>query len=281
MPTPEIILIGAGRSPYTKQRRRIKRPTRRNLWIGTRQIMTGMRYPVEIEFVQQNFDKIAAGIDDGVLLVEYRNDKFVDPEELKVLAFGSEEEKAAYEEQVAAEVAEQSAELLQRGAELKAEEDDRILKSVQGDYPIGEDGQPILPEYVHQGATQPVLTDNATRLNGDVRTVGVQPPTTNPTPRELATAVSVAEGGGVVSGATATDGATTDTKEPEYKPGAASAAQGTQVPPDMAYKPLPTGWKDSNKTELMALCEERNIDTSDLPSNRELRHRLEQYAARG
>jgi hypothetical protein len=46
------------------------------------------------------------------------------------------------------------------------------------------------------------------------------------------------------------------------------------------YQPLPEGWDKSNKTGLLSFCEERQIDVSDAPSNRDLRKRLEDYEGR-
>src|SRR3954470_10542295 len=95
----DIILIGAGRHPQTKQLRAKKKPARRNVWIGAVQITTGMRYPITVEFLKANFKPIAEGLENGVLLIEYKFDKSVDLEELTTLAFGSEGEREAYEKE--------------------------------------------------------------------------------------------------------------------------------------------------------------------------------------
>lgn len=287
-PTSDIILIGAGRSPHTKQRRRRNGYPKRNVWIGSREIRTNMRIPVDVEFVKANYDQIVAAVGAGVLLVEYKLDKFVDPTELKTLAFGSDAEKEAYEESIRG----RNDKIVQRAKTLSEEkrvdDEENARLSVLGDFPIGEDGNPILPEYKHEGAEGAVNIDNATRLTG-----GLQVDTPLETgdnfagshaesitsPRQLADAVIAARNPaeGVESGAPVDDALEGGEDEPEYHPGADVGEQPTRSTDDPNYKPLPDGWKQSAKAELLSLCEERGIDTSDAPSNKELRKRLENY----
>lgn len=277
---PDIILVGAGRSPHTRELRRQKGFTRRNRWIGPIQVRTNMRIGVDIDFVKKHHDAIAKAVEDGVLLVEYKFDKFVDAEELQTLAFGSEEERAAYEEEVAALNEERAAELQQKSDERREAEFEARTKSVLGYMPVAKPGASDIPQgeeggTLDGGAPEQPETEHdpnapLTDIDQHPDKPGIQATsapigntlheTSTTTPRDIAQRLQEEV-----------------SAEPEYTPNSSA----TEPLPPGEFKPLPDGWKNATKAELLAFSEERGIDTSDTPSNKELRRRLDDYEKRG
>jgi hypothetical protein len=310
-PSSDIILIGAGRSPHTKQLRQKKKPARRNPWIGTVQILTGMRFPVDVDFLKANFKAIVEAVESGVLLVEYKFDKYVDPEELEILAYGSTEEREAYEKEASQALEAKAVEQTMLAEERSAAIDDDLRRSVMSNMPIPQADSTVPegtatetpPEEGPEGTANP---DNATRFNGGPS--GTPPPSDAPeldnlqgshestitSPRDVADEAqreaTEGEAPRKLSQADDVDGlhpnqvadeqraeeALEEAEEhddPEYNPGEINRS----IPEGTEYKPLPEGWKSGNKTELLGYCAERGIDTSDMPSNKELRKRLDGY----
>lgn len=300
-PSSDIILIGAGRSPHTKQLRQQKKPARRNPWIGTVQILTGMRFPVDVDFLKANFKAIVEAVESGVLLVEYKFDKYVDPEELEVLAYGSAEEREAYEEEASQAIEAKVVEQTMLAEERSAAIDDDLRRSVMSNMPVPQADSTVPegtaaetpPEEGPEGSANP---DNATRFNGGPD--GVPPPSNAPeldnvegshadpitSPRDVA-----AEGQRELSQADDVEGLHPNQvadeqraeealeeghDDPEYVP---DQQINRSIPEGTEYKPLPDGWKSAGKTDLLTYCAERGIDTSDMPSNKELRKRLDGY----
>lgn len=323
-PSSDIILIGAGRSPLTKQRRTLNRFPQRNFYIGNIHIRTGMRFPVNEAFLKKHFSEIEKRVEAGTLIVEYKLDKFVDMEELKTLAFGSEEARKAYEEEATAALEERAAASQEASDKLRAEQEEAARLSVLGDLPVAKPGEDQIPVSEVEGDDTPGTTpnDNATRLTGGTlmqdharleaqkaerreRDTGDNADTSIDTsvsdqqddnmqgsheetftsPRDLAQAAQ--EEVTAEQTSDAEQGSDDVEPEPEYRPDAALGSssgerndeQRTSDNPD--FKPLPAGYHSAAKPELLALCEERGIDTSDMPSNKELRRRLDEYAERG
>jgi hypothetical protein len=233
-PSSDIVLVGAGRSPHTKSLRRQNGFPQRNFYLGTLQIRTGMRVPVEVDFVKQHYDEIVKRVEAGTLLVEYRFDTFVDPKELGTLAFGSEEDRTAYEKEVV-ELRDAAVAELMRASEAKHAEDEEASRIVPIDTPA--DGEP--------------LYDN---LEGSHEAIDVS---------ELEV------------GRSKDFAAESEHDEPEESAVAVSPERAD----DPNFQPLPDGWRSYTKSDLLALCAERGIDASDMPSNRELRRRLDAYLA--
>lgn len=329
-PSSDIILIGAGRHPRTKMQRLKHKPARRNIWIGTVQIITGMRYPVDIEFVKKHFKDIVAGIKAGVLLVEYKYDTYVDPEELQTLAYGSEAERQTYEDSISQGTLARAEELRAASEEGTAQADEALRRNVFSNTPMPQADSRAGEGEATEPARGPINPDNATRFGGGLD--GVAPgeeridndrlnnlegshedPIPKTTPRELAESevrdssyehvpdLPPSAAGNVAldemkpigqfdENSNATDAsaavasaaapsedeaeAELDTGEPEYQP---DPNVPRSVPEGHEYKPLPDGWQKANKAELLQLCTERGIDTSDMPSNKDLRKRLSGY----
>lgn len=284
----DIILIGAGRHPATKQLRQQNGFPRRNFWIGEINVRTGLRIPVNIAFVQKYYDEIARRISDGTLLVEYKMDKFVDLDELKTLAYGSDAEKEAYEEEIAGGVKKQAeameaakseyadstrqAEYLQRDGDEEARRVDPT-----GLLPPGGGAAAAASALSYEGKQQ-----FAKDAGIDVEALSKSP---EQAPAELAEqpqfAGDIAQdemgGDGKVKEDAPNNDVPSNEDESEYVPTSNEAAPSDN--PD--FKPLPKDWQHSNKPELLSLCAERGIDTSDMPSNKVLKQRLDKYAAGG
>lgn len=343
-PSSDIVLLGAGRSPHTKWRRRHNRFPKRNFYLGQIQILVNSRIPVDREFLKKYFHEIKKHIEEGVLIVEYKFDKFVDPEELKILAFGSEEERKAYEDEATGKLTERNQELQQTAEERKAEEDERARRSIVGDIPLpgtGAGDTDVSPEGAtseeeryrdgrlsmlssdnlqgsHEEAfTSPIgkagaLQRETTEANAAGETLLDQTdaeaqaaansveatdpsesiekivkedslsPDQQTTPENEGRSDPVAEAGTDSATADKAAAGSTDVAEahddPEYHP---DEELGTNAPSDRSddpnFKPLPDGWKTAAKPELLTYCEERGIDTSDMPSNKVLRQRLNAY----
>jgi hypothetical protein len=136
-PASDFILIGAGRHPHTKQKRQLRQPRHRNRWIGTLQVSVGLRIPVNLEFVQQHFKQLVEAVNDGVVLVEYKSDRFVDPEELNTLVFGSDEARDTYERRIQDEVqadaqTQRSKELQRKAAEDQTAAQNELARQLRG-----------------------------------------------------------------------------------------------------------------------------------------------------
>jgi hypothetical protein len=101
----KLTLIGAGRHPRTKELRRRTHHQRRTFWIGPLHIAPQKKFAVNAEFCAKHYDAIVSGIKNGTVLVQHAFDKFVNPEELKTLCFGTPVEQDILLEQNAAELA--------------------------------------------------------------------------------------------------------------------------------------------------------------------------------
>jgi hypothetical protein len=328
----DIVLIGAGRSPHTRNLRRNRGFRPRNRWIGPVQVRTHMRIAVDQDFVKQHYDQIVQAVEDGVLLVEYKLDRFVDATELKTLAFGSEEERAAYEQEATQKLEESAAEYQRLSEEKKAEEDEAARLSVLGDMPVAKPGADVIPQGEARGDAltggegqgvpkQGFVGDEPlNELDRSDKEKGIQAESAPlntiegtreeglTSPRDLAQArqeevtAANAEGRTLVgqrdeeaeAAANSVEGAEQPVptglptpeeltaqrgQEPEYQP-EETGVDNAEATTDTDYKPLPEHWRTSTKPELLALCEERSIDTSDMPSNKELKRRLESYESR-
>lgn len=267
-PSSDIILVGAGRSPHTKFKRRINGFPQRNFYIGTLHIRTGLRVPVDLEFIKKWFNEIVKRIEAGTLLVEYKNDSFVDPEELKTLAFGGDAEKEAYEEEARNKIEAKAEEQKMASEELREKQvEERRLSALGTAVPGAEDDEALPRE---EGGTEDGTVPDAVRLDDNLEGSHAQKVLS---PRDVADA-RVAEL--AAAGKYDASGNVSDGGEPELTPATPSAERAAS--PD--FRPLPEGWQKAPKPELLALCEERGIDVSDMPSNKELRHRLDAYIAR-
>lgn len=343
---PDIVLIGAGRSPHTRNLRRRNGFPHRNRWIGTIQMRAHLRVGVDREFVQKHYEQIVEAVRDGVLLVEYKLDRFVDAEELKTLAFGSEEERQAYEQEATNQLEQKTAEYQQLAEQRRLEEYERSARSVLGRMPVAKPDADRIPVGMAGGdltgggtedlrfATDDPSHDINTveRYGGEKDGIGAFSAPLNTlegsreehiqSPRELAAELAAETTEASARGELVPDqpeaearaiqeappppteeeaakmdvGTTPNVEptpddvtdaEPEYHPDEDPDASNDQPPPEGEpipegeFKPLPEGWKSATKAELLAYCEERGIDTSDTPSNKELRRRLEGYQARG
>jgi hypothetical protein len=273
----DLVLIGATYDPRTKQIRQFKQPRRRNLWIGTIQLRSGMRAPLDLDFVRQHYDAIVTAIQDGLALLQYKHDQFVDADELKILAFGSEEEKQAYEERAAAEIAQESAGQQRveasraAGEALVARENKAVLATGR---PLGfgaheeeeEDGKEA-----DAGLSKEEIAEREAN--------GLDNPQNNNLVGSHTASAEDLQRGSDVDG----QGADSDPREEgEAQDDDAPEREGA-VQPEQSYagdyQPLPNGWAHLNKAGLLELCEERDIDVRDAPSNKVLRQRLEQYEA--
>jgi hypothetical protein len=288
----DIILIGAGRHPATKQLRAQNGHQRRTFYIGELQIKSNLRLPVNLAFVQKYFDKIIQHIADGTLLVEYKYDTYVDPKELKTLAFGSDAEKQAYEEEISKGIQQQAEVLEQKKEDLRAEkqaekeaseygtdEERARVTDPLGFAPAGG-GAEAAARSLRPEAKSPELLA-AVGPNPDGEEPPVSPGTT---PEEKFDSLREAA-----------DKRRAETSDPEAQlQEERSAQEGLEEEPeqyvptgdepapreqsdDPNFKPLPKDWRQAAKPELLQLCAERGIDTSDMPSNKVLRQRLEQY----
>lgn len=123
----DLQLIGAGRHPKTKVLRQRTQPSRRTFWIGTLHIAPQKRFPVTVEFCKNYFDQIVAGINNGTVLVQHQHDKYVNPEELKILCFGN---SAEVEAELARAKAAQDAEEAERVA-AQAEMEQKALQAAK------------------------------------------------------------------------------------------------------------------------------------------------------
>jgi hypothetical protein len=297
-PSSDIVLLGAGRSPLTKQRRRLNRFPKRNFYLGTLQILVNSRIPVDREFLKKYYEEIKKRVDEGVLIVEYKFDKFVDLDELKTLAFGSEEERKAYEESASTELGNRVAELQELADQKKAAEEEAVRLSRVGDLTTDEnarfrDGRLTMNDADNlEGSHEEVLTSPdakaaalrraTSEANKAGRTVIGQ------TEAEAAAAAASVEGptsdplpGAGLDAEQKTSPDDEDHEDPEYHPdqelGTNRATRSAETDP--TFKPLPDHWRQAPKPELLTYCEERGIDTSDMPSNKALRHRLDAYLA--
>ena len=286
-PSSDIYLVGAGYSPHTKIRRmRSSLPQRRSFYIGTIQIMPGLRFPVDVDFLKKHHDEIARRVEAGTLIVEYKHDTYVDGEELRTLAFGSDTEKEAYEQEVAAARDDKVQEQAEAAAALQAEKDEAAVLSVLGTNPaqraLADSSKQARDEgdaTEDEEGTGVVATDNATRLSpGTYDTLAADGALDN---------LEGSHETAFTSPRDAADQAARDyyQKHPVDTESVGEPALRTAKPrnteSDATFKPLPDGWQKAPKPELLAWCTERGIDTSDMPSNKELRKRLDAYLTEG
>ena len=253
----DIVLIGAGRSPHTRARRRAKGFPSRNRWIGPVQVRTSMRYPVDAAFVKQWYEQIVKAVEDGVLLVEYKLDRFVDADELKTLASGSEEELAAYEKKATEKTPEKP--------HASPPGTDPVLDTM----PVQKPGADEIPE-----GTEGTPDDQGPDLSSG----------TEEHPTNLNTIDRSEEEKGVEIESAPLNTVEGSREEPMTSPRdvaqqALEEVAGTEGT-GSDYQPLPDDWRSGSKADLLAHCEQRGIDTSDTPSNRVLRQRLDEYASR-
>jgi hypothetical protein len=300
-PSSDIILIGAGRSPHTKQLRAQNGHPRRTFYIGEIHIRSGMRFPVNLAFVQKYFDLIVSHITAGTLLVEYKFDKFVDTKELQTLAFGSEAERQAYEEEVSQHDQEAIAAMEAKKEALQAEKDETARIARYGDGSETPDPRGELPPgggaenaalTLAANEKHPSVIDNygegtdATSGGTEDEEVLVEKPLldnlegsheeTITSPDDVAHAAQVAyqeDHPEEVPQEEATEDEDL-ADEPEYHH---DENESPRTSDDPNYKPLPANWQHAAKPDLLNLCTERGIDVSDMPSNKELRRRLKAY----
>lgn len=254
----DIILIGAGRSPETRLLRAKAGYSKRNVWIGTLEVRTGMRYPVDGEFLRKNFDAIVAGVQRGVLIVEYKFDRHCDPDELKTLAFGSDAEREAYEKE-ASEAVQARAVELDAAKRERAEQDaaDRAVNRLPVAPPPAADEETALDNM--QGSHEVAQPSAQEAADERLRELAAAPSTEVAHNEALAVASEVELVG---------DGE--DESDQSYAEDLRPLGEGE-------YKPLPDGWQKAAKPELLGFCAERGIDITDMPNNRALKKRLERY----
>lgn len=230
-----LILIGAGRHPVTKELRRSMLHQRRTFYIGDLHVMSNKRFPVTVEFVQQYFSTIVAKINEGTLLVQYKSDRFVTPAELKVLCYGDTTEKQSYEQQIAQ--ADAGSEMDAAEPELALPEQDSGIEGLVTTFtaPIEPDAEPVIERSPEMPPPAIVAVDNP----------------------ELSDAAESVESLVLVS----EDTAEVAVPEPE-----------SQEP--VGVTTLPEGWKYFAKGRLLELAESLGIDTSDMPSNKDLKDRI-------
>lgn len=239
-----------------------------------------MRLTVDKDFVKQWFDQIVEAVEDGVMLVEHGFDKYVDPDELRTLAFGSEEEQKAYEDRVQRETEEAVAEQQKASEERRAAEDEQQVRSVMGDLPFHDRNAPV------GGTATPGDEFSEEPPYDNIAGSHALPHLTSP--REKADALQreaaeqqAAETQGENPGARTLDANIADEvvagEEDVEEPEVTDPDTTERAANDANFKPLPSGWRHASKPELLAYCEERGIDTSDMPSNKELRKRLDSY----
>lgn len=295
-PSSDIILIGAGRSPHTKQLRAQNGHPRRTFYIGEIHIRSGMRFPVNIAFIQKYFDQIVAAIAAGNLLVEYKFDKFVDSEELQVLAFGSEVERQAYEEEASQHAQEAAAVMEEKKLALQAEKDEAARITRYGDGSEAVDPRGELPPgggaenaalTLQANEQHPNLLDNygdgtnATGGSEDEEVLAEKPLLDNLEGSHEETITSPDEAAQAAREAYQEDHPVDEQEddladEPEYH---TDDNEAPRTNDDPNFKPLPANWQHAAKPDLLNLCTERGIEVSDMPSNKELRRRLKAYGA--
>ena len=293
----QLYILGAGRHPLTKQLRARRGHQRRTFYIGELHIQSAKRLPVSIEWARAHFDAIVKHINDGTVLVHFAFDRFVDPDELRVLCFGTAEEQAAYNDEASAPegqsaaaddqtntpedrdaAAPQGAEAAQVNAESPetsspedsqgptaeelanvAERGSESLVDLvdEPEAPVAEPEMPLAEE------TEPEVVPEAP--------VAAEEPVDAPAPAEpeaTETPVQEPEAAAEEPRADATPEMVPPAPEPE-----AVAEEPEPVPAEEPAAPklaLPEDWRKKSKTTLLGYAEALGLDTSSMPSNKQL-----------
>lgn len=247
----QMVIIGAGRHPATKGLRALRGHPRRTFYIGTLHITSGKRLPITTEWAALYFDTICKHITDGNVLLQYKTDKFVTPDELKILCFGLAEEKADYEQQIAQDDGfgqDPDPEVSADGAD--AAEDGPVDPSTPAAV------EPMLPPAPDP---EPLMEHAAPVVDAEP----VQEPEPEPAPAVEEAAVEAP----AVTEAEPEPEAAPVEEEPATEPETAAEPVVDEAP---AAAALPEHWRQAKKSVLMELAEARGIDVSSMPSNREL-----------
>lgn len=260
----QLYLLGAGRHPRTKSLRATQGHKRRTFYIGELHVTSGKRLPVTVEWARMYYDTIVGHIKAGTLLLHFAGDTFVDPEELRVLCFGTAEELAAYtEEALAAEPSTEPAAEATPAAEnapAPVAEPEVVIQgpAVVNATPAAEpptdlepESQVILPPEPETAAVEAASTPEVTLSPEPESEPAAEPEVAAETTEE----------------SPADEEAEETTELESTEPVADTALAATS-------KPLPEGWRHFNKAKLSSLALELGIDISDMPSNRELIGRI-------
>jgi hypothetical protein len=272
----QLYILGAGRHPRTKLLRAQKGHQRRTFYIGEIHVQSGKRLPISIEWASMHFDTIVKHIKDGTVLLHFGYDKFVDPEELRVLCFGTPEENEKY------------AEALRRAAGSSAT--------------VEPQAQPV--------ATQPeaeVTVDSPTATEANSEPVAAQE-SQGPTAEELENVAERSTESVVdlddepaAELTTEPEAPLTEEQEPEVVPEAPVATEEPEAPtepepettaeeprvdatPEMVppsedaapavaaeqHVELPEDWRRKSKTTLLGYAQALGLDVSSMPSNKQL-----------
>lgn len=288
----QLYILGAGRHPLTKQLRARRGHQRRTFYIGELHIQSAKRLPVSIEWARAHFDTIVKHINDGTVLVHFSFDKFVDPDELRVLCFGTPEEQAEYNNEASA-AGDQNA-----GADdqtsTPADQSDAAPQGAEAAQANTESPETSSPED-SQGPTAEELANVAERGSESLVDLADEPeapvaepemPLAEETEPEVVPEAPVAAEEPVDAPAPAEPAEPEATETPAQEPEAAAEGPRADATPEMvppepeleaaAEEPaapklaLPEDWRKKSKTTLLGYAEALGLDVSSMPSNKQL-----------
>lgn len=267
----QLYILGAGRHPRTKLLRASRGHQRRTFYIGELHIQSGKRLPISVGWASLYFDTIVKHINEGTVLLHFGYDKFVDPEELRILCFGTPEEQAEYTREASAE----------ETAEGAPSQDAPVTAA-------GPETQPEAQE-VSQGPSAEELANVAERgteafvdLVDEPQDLAAEPetPLTEETEPEVVPEAPVAAEEPVDAPAPA---------EPEAVAQEPAAEERTDATPEMvppapepeavlvpepdaakATLELPEDWRKKSKSTLLGYAQDLGLDVSSMPSNKQL-----------
>lgn len=246
----DLELHGSGRHPATKQIRAIARHPKRCFWLGGLFIKPKVRYTVTSSWCAAHLTELTKHIRAGNIMVKHAQDGFVDPEELRVLCFGT----AADVEAMIAKSAEEAAAL---GTERAAATAAAI--AVLEAEALAQAQKQVTEETEQDTVEEPVVSEPPALPLPEEAVVAESAVVAEEPASEVAAEAPVVETPVVV----AVEQAPVVVEEPVVV--AAPAAPAVAKP-----AALVEGWQDGNKRSLLKLAEERGLDVSAMPSNKKL-----------
>lgn len=281
----QLYILGAGRHPKTKMLRAQRGHRRRTFYIGELHIQSNKRLPISVEWAGRHFDAIVRHIKDGTVLLHFARDKFVDPEELRTLCFGTPEEAAEYAAK---------ANKNPPGENTPSTDPGDPASTDPGAGDVGEPGLSDPEASIPQGPSAEELEKVAERGSEapvDLADEPVAPPEApaealaEETAPELPPEAPVAPEDVVET----PEAPAEPEKEPEEPAAeetpAAEEAPVADVAPEIPPPPeetlespaepaakleLPEDWKRKSKSSLLGYADALGLDTSSMPSNKQL-----------
>lgn len=280
----QLYILGAGRHPRTKLLRAQRGHQRRTFYIGELHVQSGKRLPVSVEWASRYFNTIVKHIKDGTVLMHYGLDKFVDPEELHALCFGTAEEKAEYDAEVAALTGD-PANPPDPHDDVDTDEANPLDTEVQtiadagaGEPSLGPSAEDLAN--VQDRSDEPVdpPLEPEVELPREQETPAAEEPAVE-LPPEPEVAPEAAQDAPAAPETTEppVEAPVADTTpemappapEPEPEPEPMVEAAPVEAAPAPAVE-LPDGWEKQSKQGLLVLAEKLGLDVSSMPSNRAL-----------